>query len=202
MGSRWEVSGAAHLPEDIVGEVPDAAFASGSKAATLIRLEGIAPSVDYRAEKLAASVGRVGEVAVLEHEGSDALWRAIRDAEAFGATSNPVWRVSVAPNAGPSVIAALKERHALRYYYDWSGGLVWIDVEESVRDGLAREIRIALAAVGGGHATLVRGSPELRLAVAPFEPQPEALAALSRRLKAQFDPNGILNPGRMAAARR
>jgi glycolate oxidase FAD binding subunit len=201
MGSPWEVSGAAHLPEDIVGEVPDAAFASGSKAATLIRLEGIAPSVDYRAEKLAAGVGRVGEVTVLEHEASGALWRAVRDAEAFGATLNPVWRVSVAPSAGPSVVDALKERHALRYYYDWSGGLVWIEVEESVRNGLAREIRTALAAAGGGHATLLRGSPELRLAVAPFEPQPAALAALSWRLKAQFDPNGILNPGRMAARR-
>jgi glycolate oxidase FAD binding subunit len=30
-----------------------------------------------------------------------------------------------------------------------------------------------------------------------FEPQAEALAALSARLKAQFDPLGILNPGRM-----
>ena len=36
-------------------------------------------------------------------------------------------------------------------------------------------------------------------AVPPFEPQPEALAALSGRLKAQFDPRGILNPGRMHA---
>ncbi len=66
-------------------------------------------------------------------------------------------------------------------------------------DGLAREIRIAVAAAGGGHATLMRASPALRSAVAPFEPQPEPLAALTQRLKAQFDPNGILNPGRMSA---
>jgi glycolate oxidase FAD binding subunit len=46
---------------------------------------------------------------------------------------------------------------------------------------------------------LVRGSPVLRNAVPPFEPQPEALAALSKRLKEQFDPRGILNPGRMVA---
>jgi glycolate oxidase FAD binding subunit len=30
-----------------------------------------------------------------------------------------------------------------------------------------------------------------------FEPQPAALAALSQRLKQQFDPENILNPGRM-----
>jgi glycolate oxidase FAD binding subunit len=199
MGTPWEVSGAAHLPNDVASEVPDAAFASGGKAATLIRLEGIPASVDYRAEKLTALVGRLGQVGVLEGEASDAVWRAIRDAEAFGATSNPVWRVSVAPNGGPSVMAALTERHAIRYYYDWSGGLIWIDVEEGSRDGLAREIRVAVAMAGGGHATLMRAPPALRAAVAPFEPQAEALAALSRRLKAQFDPKNILNPGRMVA---
>ncbi len=198
MGTPWEVSGAAHLPEDIVGEIPDAAFASGSKAATLIRLEGIAPSVDYRAEKLAALVGRLGQVAVLEGEASRAVWRAVRDAEPFAATSNPIWRVSVPPSAGPSVIAALTDQHAIRYYYDWSGGLIWVDVEDGGKDGLAREVRMAVAMAGGGHATLVRGSAALRSAVASFEPQPEALAALSRRLKGQFDPKNILNPGRMA----
>jgi len=198
MGTPWEVSGAAHLPEDVAPELPDAAFASGSKAATLIRLEGIPPSVDYRAEKLTALLGRLGQVNVLEGEASDAAWRAIRDAEAFGATQNTLWRVSVAPNAGPSLIAALSD-HATRHYYDWSGGLVWIDVKDGGEDGLSRAIRTAVAAAGGGHATLIRGTPALRSAVAPFEPQPEALAALSRRLKAQFDPNGVLNPGRIAA---
>jgi glycolate oxidase FAD binding subunit len=182
----------------VVAEVPDVAFACGSRAATLIRLEGIAPSVDYRAEKLTAALGRRGEVAVLESDSSDAVWRAIRDVEVFGSSSKPLWRVSVAPSAGPSVIAALKDQHAIRYYYDWSGGLIWIDVDDG-DDGLAREIRMAVAMAGGGHATLMRGSAALRSAVAPFEPQPQALAALSRRLKAQFDPKDILNPGRMAA---
>ena len=197
MGTPWEVSGAAHLPEEIVPEIPDAAFASGSKAATLIRLEGVAPSVDYRAEKLTALVGRIGPVTVLEADASDAVWRAVRDAEPFGATANPVWRVSVAPSAGPSLIAALTGEHAIRYFYDWSGGLVWMEVEDKEEDGLAREIRLAAAATGDGHATLIRGSSALRSAIAPFEPQPGPLAALTRRLKAQFDPNDILNRGRM-----
>lgn len=199
MGTAWDVSGAAHLPEEVVAEVPDAAFASGSKAATLIRLEGVAESVDYRAAKLTAMIGRIGQVAVLEADASSAVWRAVRDAEAFGTTASPVWRVSVAPKAGPAVIATLKTRQTIRHYYDWSGGLLWIKVDNGQDDGLARDIRAAVAAAGGGHATLMRGSPSLRAAVAPFEPQPKPLAALSRRLKAQFDPNGILNPGRLLA---
>ena len=200
VGTPFDVSGAAHLPETLVAEVPDVAFASGGHAATLIRLEGIAPSVDYRAEKLSALVGRLGEVAVIEDAASEAAWRAIRDAAVFGTrAAHPLWRISVAPSAGPSVIAALKNAHRIRHFYDWSGGLIWIEIGEQARDGLAREIRVAVAAAGGGHATLMRGSPALRTAVAPFEPQPEALAALSKRLKQQFDPRGILNPGRMVA---
>jgi glycolate oxidase FAD binding subunit len=97
------------------------------------------------------------------------------------------------------VIAALKDVHAIRYFYDWSGGLLWIEAAAPAADGLAHAIRIAVAAAGGGHATLMRGSPALRTSIAPFEPQPEALTALSRRLKEQFDPRGILNPGRLAS---
>jgi glycolate oxidase FAD binding subunit len=137
MGAPWEVSGAAHLPEAVVAEVPDAAFAAGSRAATLIRLEGFAPSVAYRAEKLAAELAPLGDIAVLEASATEAAWRALRDAEIFATTSHPVWRASV--------------------------------------------------------------SPALRTSIAPFEPQPEALTALSRRLKEQFDPRGILNPGRLAS---
>jgi glycolate oxidase FAD binding subunit len=32
-----------------------------------------------------------------------------------------------------------------------------------------------------------------------FEPQEAALAALTRRVKESFDPNSVLNPGRMWA---
>jgi glycolate oxidase FAD binding subunit len=199
MGTPLDVAGAAHLPDVVVGEIPDVSFATGGLSATLIRLEGFAPSVDFRAQKLTAAIGRLGRVSVLEGDASRATWRAVRDASVFGGSQHPVWRVSVAPSDGPTVMAALKASHALRYFYDWSGGLIWIEAIDGGAHGLAREIRTAVSATGGGHATLVRGSPSLRAAVPPFEPQPEALAALSGRLKAQFDPRGILNPGRMHA---
>jgi glycolate oxidase FAD binding subunit len=50
---------------------------------------------------------------------------------------------------------------------------------------------------GTGHATLIKGSPELRRSVPVFEPQPLPLAALADRIKESFDPRRILNPGRM-----
>ena len=92
---------------------------------------------------------------------------------------------------------------SIRHFYDWSGGLIWLAVRDDAGDGTedagAELIRAAVAASGGGHATLVRGSAALRAAIPPFQPQEPALAALSKRLKDNFDPNGILNPGRMVA---
>jgi glycolate oxidase FAD binding subunit len=49
----------------------------------------------------------------------------------------------------------------------------------------------------GGHATLVAAPEHLREAVPVFEPEPAPLAALTKRIKANFDPCGVLNPGRM-----
>ena len=57
-------------------------------------------------------------------------------------------------------------------------------------------MRAALAE-SGGHATLVRAPAAVRAAVPVFQPQAEALAGLSARVKAGFDPHGVLNPGRM-----
>jgi glycolate oxidase FAD binding subunit len=63
-------------------------------------------------------------------------------------------------------------------------------------------IRRAVAATGG-HATLIRAPAAVRAAIEVFEPQgssPDSgLAALTKRVKASFDPNGVLNPGRMWA---
>ncbi|MGQ7793846.1 glycolate oxidase subunit GlcE [Faunimonas sp. B44] len=195
MGSPYEVSGAAHLPAGLAGDLPGLGH---GRAATLIRLEGFEPSVAYRAERLAGLFADVAPAERVSGEASAALWRAVRDAMPFAASARPLWRVSVAPTAGPAVVSALAGR-SVRHFYDWSGGLVWIEVPDEADDACAGLIRTAIEAAGGGHATLVRGSAALRTAVPPFQPQPAALAALSRRLKEQFDPNGILNPGRMAA---
>ena len=67
-------------------------------------------------------------------------------------------------------------------------------------DGGAAVVRAAIRGAEGrgtGHATLIKGSPELRRSIPVFEPQPAPLAAVARRIKEAFDPRGVLNPGRM-----
>jgi glycolate oxidase FAD binding subunit len=89
---------------------------------------------------------------------------------------------------------ALRMQVAADAFYDWQGGLVWLRLEAGAEADLLRRL---VAAHGGGHATLVRADLATRASTPVFQPQPPALAALAQRLKDQFDPKGILNPGRM-----
>jgi glycolate oxidase FAD binding subunit len=180
--SPYEVSGAAHLPAGILGDA----------ARSLVRVEGFGPSVDSRVASLSQLLGDAGPIVVLDSGESVDLWRRIRDVAPFTGDDRAVWRVSVAPTAGPRIAAAAGGAH----YFDWGGGLVWIAVPAD-GDAGAAAIRAAIATAGGGHATLVRAPAGLRAALPVFEPQPPALAALERRVRESFDPKGILSPGRM-----
>ncbi|MEO3386408.1 glycolate oxidase subunit GlcE [Mesorhizobium sp. CAU 1741] len=195
MGSSGEVAGAAHLPESVTGRVLDGALKG--RGSTLLRLEGFGPSVAYRFDRLAELLTGQGGAERLEADESRRLWREIRDCVPFAdGTSRPVWRVSMAPSQGHRMVMALRMQAAVDAFYDWQGGLIWLRMESDPEAALLRRL---VSIHGGGHATLVRASPPIRASEAVFEPQPPALAALAARLKQQFDPKGILNPGRMSA---
>ncbi|WP_245413628.1 FAD-binding protein [Mangrovicella endophytica] len=196
MGSSAEVSGVAHLPAYVAARVADGLL--GRDPATLLRLEGFGPSVAARASMLGAALARVGRLETLEREASQTVWRDIRDVVPFAdGTDKPVWRLSVTPTRGHEIVMALRMRAAIDAFYDWQGGLVWLRMESGEAE--AGLVRAAVQHFGGGHAMLVRASDDLRRTVPVFQPQPPALAALSKRLKDQFDPKGILNPGRMTS---
>jgi glycolate oxidase FAD binding subunit len=183
LGSPFDVSGAAHLDAE-----------PGGAARTLVRIEGLGASVDYRRDRLRAGV--LDGFEPVEGEDSAALWREVRDVTPFAGAPGAVWRVSVKPSDGPVLSRALtagSTRH--RALYDWGGGLVWLLVEEG-GDAGAAAIRAEVARLGG-HATLLRAPGALRAEVPAFPPQPPALAALERGLRQRFDPRGILNPGLM-----
>lgn len=195
LGSSAEVASAAHLPENIAGRVLDGAL-SGSPA-TLLRLEGFGPSVAYRLAKLKDLLKAATGIEEIGADVSRSLWREIRDCAPFAdGSERPVWRVSMAPSQGHRMVSALRMEAGADAFYDWQGGLIWLRMES---DPEAETVRRLVKNLGGGHATLVRAGPQWRAATPVFEPQPPALTALSARLKNEFDPKGILNPGRMAA---
>ncbi|HEY0120208.1 MAG TPA: FAD-binding protein [Rhizobium sp.] len=194
MALPLDISGAAHLPLTVRWTFLDGKLPEGE--ATVLRIEGLSGSVSVRVEKLAAAMGSLGAVTRLAEAESRRLWREIRDVKPYAdGTMRPVWRVSVAPNVGHQLVAALRLEAGVDAYYDWQGGLVWMRMESEAEGDLVRRY---IHALGGGHATLLRATPAARATTPAFEPQPEAVAMLSARVKEKFDPMGILNPGKMA----
>jgi len=119
---------------------------------------------------------------LLEPVQADAFWRDVREhTQAYFAVSAPLWRLSV-----PSIAEPL--RLDGEQFIEWGGALRWLCSTTQ-----AARIRERAAAVGG-HATRFRGGDR---AVGAFAPLPATLMTIHRRLKAEFDPEAIFNPGRM-----
>ena len=195
MGSSEEVASAAHLPESVTGKVIGGALSG--EASTLLRLEGFASSVSSRVERLKMLLKSAGTIDELGEAQSRPLWREIRDCLPFAdGSERAVWRVSMTPTEAHKLVMSMRMGTGVDAFYDWQGGLVWLRMEA---DPEAEALRLLIKKFGGGHATLVRAPVTVRAAVEVFEPQAAPLASLSKRLKDQFDPKGILNPGRMVS---
>ena len=140
--------------------------------ALYVRLSGAEPAVSAATQKLG------GEVV----EDGARFWRDVRDQRLdFFQTSQPLWRISLESTAPPLGFGD--------ELIEWSGSLRWL-----AHAGDPDAIR-ASAARAGGHATLFRGGG----AGQPFHPLSPALAKVHAKLKRTFDPDGVLNPGRMYA---
>jgi len=201
LGSPFDVSGAAHLPNSAFRPATGAlaALSSQGQAVTLLRLEGIAASVADRAGSLGKTLSPFGPVEMLRDSASAAVWSTIRDVEPFASSGSlgawPVWRIVCPPASGGVLGQALARDSGGDVIYDWGGGLIWAALPPKP-DALAGLVRQRVEAAGG-HASLIRASEQTRRDVEVFHPQAGGLAALSQRVRHSFDPKTILNRGRM-----
>ena len=112
------------------------------------------------------------------------FWRNLREMKLpFFSGDQPLWRLSVKSTAAlcsgaqPTLI-------------DWCGAQRWLRGDFELQ-ALQRQ-----AAVAGGNTTLFRGGDRC----AAVLPAPDPVSRrLQQRLKQTFDPQGILNPGRLHA---
>jgi FAD/FMN-containing dehydrogenase len=133
---------------------------------------------------------RLGGTAV-DGEPAFTFWESVRDhRHEFFATAadereqgTALWRLSVPPTAAPFSLAG-------RQFIEWGGAQRWWRTAAP-----AAEVRAAAASVGG-HATLVRATDKSAGAFAPLSGE---LMRIHRALKTAFDPERILNPGRLYA---
>ena len=197
MATPYEVSGALHLQGALVGAMEMPALGRRGDGVTALRLETYAESIGERAKKLARAVAEFGEAVILDDQDARAFWTKVRRLQFLEGTGGALWRISTAPRLGARIAAAIARRLACRAAYDWAGGLIWL-VVESGRDAGATEVRRCVGEIGG-HAMLIRAEPAIRAAIDVFHVPDPVTARLAAGLKAAFDPEGILNPGRMYA---
>ncbi len=198
LGTPFEVSGAVHLPNRVAARLKQIKLADAGAALTLVRLENFPAAVAARQIKLQAALKIYGKAMVLGSDDSREIWRDLRSLSVMPyTTETSLWRISCPPTKGPDIVATIQKSMAADAFYDWSGGLIWLEVPAAADAGAA-DVRRAVA-VRGGYATLVRASPQVRQSVEVFEPMKPEIERLTRGIKTAFDPAGILNRGRMYA---
>jgi len=139
-----------------------------------VRLSGSAAAVEAAAARLG---GEPIDASIAAQ-----FWRGLREqTDAFFSGEEPLWRLSLPSCAAPLELGT-------QQLVEWSGSLRWIRSTRSAAD-----IRVRAQALGG-HATLFRGGDRSQGVFTPLAP---AIAAIHRRLRAQFDPQGIFDSGRM-----
>jgi len=123
-------------------------------------------------------------------------WDACRDQRLpWFAERNPahcLWRLSV-PQAAPLLALPAGVGAPL---VEWHGGQRWVQAGPAHADAL----REAAARVGGSATLFIANNDPLTLGMDRFEPLKAPLDRIHQRLKAEFDPAGILNRGRLAAS--
>ncbi len=151
--------------------VTASAFIDGRK---YIRLSGANNAITAAAKTIGGEISS-----------SQQVWSDLREHKLeFFNSDLPLWRISVPPLTPELPLSG-------KCLYDWAGMQRWLFSTDD-----PTVIRSAVES-NGGHATLYRASATLKNNAGVFQ-QPEAsIMQLHKRIKDEFDPHGIFNPGRM-----
>lgn len=141
-----------------------------------VRVEGFAPSVAVRTDKLTGILGRFGAVEPAQND----PWPMIRDVTPLAA--HPMLaRLGIKPSLFNKLQAVLPT--ASEVMIDWGGGLIWVAGDDPNLIATLRQFCTTF----GGHCTALKGGAPV------FQPQSYDL--LTAKLRAQFDPRGVFNQG-------
>ena len=146
------------------------------------RLSGTDTSINAAASKLKDS-GTIQST--LNASDKTELWTQLREhTHPFFQNQSSLWRISVPALTKPIDLNG-------NWLYDWAGMQRWL-----FTDAAANTVRSQCEAIGG-HATLYRGSEELKRSAGVFHPLSTPLLKLQQRLKHEFDPHSIFNHQRL-----
>ncbi|MBT8119273.1 MAG: glycolate oxidase subunit GlcE [Gammaproteobacteria bacterium] len=117
---------------------------------------------------------------------AEQYWQQLREQRLdFFTEEKPLWRISLASDTvSLGLPADYNEDNCL---YEWGGALRWLK-----SDAPAETIQYAVAELDG-HATLFRHDGDNNV----FQPLTPGLMRIHQNLKQAFDPENILNPGKL-----
>ncbi|OOG79876.1 glycolate oxidase subunit GlcE [Hydrogenophaga sp. A37] len=175
-GQPLPLNASCWVKDDTAPDAPELLF---------VRLRGAVAAVESACERL----GREAGGTLIDNAQAGPDWAACRDQALpfFNAPSADLclWRLSV-PQTAPVIALPCAQ------LIEWQGAQRWLWAPASAAD----EIRSATAAVNG-HATLFRAGADGAPGVPRFDRQTAVIDTITQRLRGEFDPAGIFNPGRM-----
>ncbi len=183
---RW---GAQPLPLNASCWVRDTA-APGAPELLFVRLRGAVAAVESAIVKMTQDVAGKR----MDNAQAKPDWTACRDQRLpfFTLTATPdaepiaLWRLSV-PQTTPALTLPWPQ------LVEWHGGQRWLWAPLAAQ----AQLRQAASQAGGSATIFVAANAINTGATGRFDALNPALATIHRRLKAEFDPAGIFNPGRM-----
>ena len=160
---------------------------------TAIRIEGSKNSIDHRIENLINELQITNlNIAILEVHQSEVFWNKVKALEFFSNSKNSIIRIVIPPSECVNLIYQFSSK--FKYYLDWGGALMWLEVFE-LSEEMFESIRRKVVK-RGGYVTMIKNSNYLPYVEDVFTISSERFN-ISQNIKKSFDPKRILNPGKM-----
>ncbi len=166
--------------------------------AVAVWAEGFEEAVARHLRELQELAGGIGLTAeILRGETHQRLWEHLRD---FGANGKDiVYRITIPSASVAEVVEKIDKWIAAdrpaRYIAHAGCGTVWCSLDAVPPNAEWFSTLSALAQEQRGHVVMVAAPPAFKEGIDVWGPPPLSLAIM-REIKHQFDPQGILNPGR------
>lgn len=167
----------------------------GGRELLFVRLRGARAAVDSATQRMLDDLGNTCPGTVMDNAVAQPDWARCRDLQLPFFTQPPapglaLWRLSL-----PATTPVLDDL-PWPQFVEWHGAQRWLWAPVSA----AAQLR-TLAERQGGHATLFIANNGVNTAetadLSHFSALSAPVLAIHRRLKAEFDPAGIFNPGRL-----
>ncbi|MBI2994379.1 MAG: FAD-binding protein [Gammaproteobacteria bacterium] len=189
-------SGLAFLSAPVAAKLEAPVVASRGENVCVARVEGTATAVRERVADLRRVLRASQLLKILDDDESRQLWSGIRDIRGLGACP-VIIRITLPPFRARELVAEwLGPGSSNPWFADAAGGCLWMGVEDSAAVAVVGRLRRQLA--GTANVVVFRAPDRVKRAIGVFPVQPAPLASLTRRIKQSFDPEHILNAGRLA----